>query len=220
MKSTRRIGIVVALAAEAATLPDAVDGSFVVVQTGMGAERAYRGARQLIRARVSGLVSWGTAVGLTPTLVTGALVVPEMVTDLDGRCFVPDPGLQGRMTPRTPPGGRLTEAAAPLCTLEQKLRFAKQHKAIAADMESAAIAKAAKAANLPFAVVRVVVDDLHSEVPPWVIRAVSPHGRARVPAFTRGLLCAPAGDLAHLWRLGRRMRRALDVLRRQGLELQ
>jgi adenosylhomocysteine nucleosidase len=166
------------------------------------------------------LVSWGTAVGLTPELQTGDLVVPAEVGDQQGRRFVPDPALQERVTPGVRPTGRLAEAAAPLCTLEQKLRFAKQHGAVAADMETAAVAKAAKAANLPFAVVRVVVDDLHSEIPPWVIRAVSPRGRARVSAFTRGLLAAPPGDLAHLWRLNRRMRTALETLRRQGKALQ
>ena len=208
-----------ALAAEAATLPDAVTGPFIVVETGMGAERAYRGARELIRARVGGLVSWGTAVGLTPGLETGALVVPAEVRDHQGRRYTPDAALQGRVTPGVRPTGVLAEAVAPLCTLEQKLRYAKQHGAVAADMETAAIAKAAKAANLPFAVVRAVVDDLQSEIPPWVIRAVTPRGRARVSAFTRGLLASPPGDLAHLWRLNRRMRTALEALRRQSAAL-
>lgn len=220
MNRKRRIGIVAALSAEAATLPDTVTGPFVVVRTGMGAERAYRGARALIRAGVGGLVSWGTAVGLSETLQTGDLVVPAEVSDHQSRRYRPDPGLQGRLTPDVPPRGVLAEACAPLCTLEQKLRFAKRHGALAADMETAAVAKAARAAQLPFAVVRVVVDDLHSEIPPWVIHAVAPDGKARISAFTRGLLAAPPGDLAHLWRLSRRMRVALQTLRARGAALQ
>jgi len=216
----RRIGIIVALAVEAETLPAPVTERYVVVKTGMGAERAYRGARELIRARVGGLVSWGTAVALSPALNTGDLVVPEAVCDQEGRRYEPDTELQARITPQIRPSGLLGEASTPLCTLEQKLRFTKLHGAVAADMETAAIAKAARAAGIPFAVVRVVVDDLSSEIPPWVLRAIHPDGRARVPALTRGLLLSPPGDLAHLWRLGRRLRTALETLRRQGAELQ
>jgi adenosylhomocysteine nucleosidase len=100
---------------------------------------------------------------------------------------------------------------------DDKSALAVSSGAIAVDMESAAIARVATEAGLPFVVLRVVADDAADALPDKVESLVTDDGRTRL----RGLLnfvLAPA-EFARLIRLAQRSQRARKVLQRVAVQL-
>ncbi len=96
-----------------------------------------------------------------------------------------------------------------------KASLAGQDGAVAADMESHAVATAAAAAGLPFIIVRTIADPHERTVPAWAMKAIGADGKLRPGAVAWGVLSHP-GDLANLIALGGDERRALATLRRVG----
>jgi adenosylhomocysteine nucleosidase len=223
------IGIVSALEAEAGTLGPAArhgaelrqlaDGALLAV-SGIGWTAAAAAARRLALAGAGGLVSFGLAGGLDPTLICGAVLLPEEVVAGDGM----EPGgavlpvsreWRQRLRAALPDscivcGGRLLTSRRPIAQPRAKTNAWRHAGAVAVDMESAAIAQVAEQARLPFIVLRVIVDTAADELPAAVL-AASLGGRLRVGRLIGGLLRAP-GDLGALIRLSARYRIARRVL--------
>jgi adenosylhomocysteine nucleosidase len=223
------IGIVSALAAEASALGPAArhgaelrelaDGALLAV-SGMGKGAAAAAARRLVLAGVGGLASFGMAGGLDPTLICGAVLLPEEVADWD------DAGTESagsstsrewrqRLRAALPNsciacGGKLLTSAQPIGHPAAKAGAWRRSRAAAVDMESAAIAQVAGQAGLPFIALRVIVDTAADELPAAVIDASS-GGRLHVGRFIGGLLRAPGGVGAVI-RLSARYRIARRVL--------
>ncbi len=224
------IGIVSALAAEARTLGPAArhgaelrqlaDGALLAV-SGIGESAAAAAARRLVLAGATALASFGMAGGLDPTLVCGAVLLPEEVAVCDGA----DAGGAGaaatsgewrqRLRAALPAscivcGGKLLSSGRPIGRRDAKAAAWSSWRAAAVDMESAAIARVAGQAGLPFVALRVIVDTANDELPAAVI-AASGGGQLRIGALIAGLLRAP-GDVGALIRLSVRYRIALRVL--------
>jgi len=110
--------------------------------------------------------------------------------------------LDGKASP-----GPLAETRRMLRTPRAKQALEAATGAVAADMESAAVARIAAQAGVPFAAVRIVADDAGLGLPPAIAAATTPDGdvsKARLLLYTLG---HPA-SLAPLIRLGLRFRRA------------
>jgi adenosylhomocysteine nucleosidase len=225
------IGIVSALAAEASALGPAArhgaelrqlaDGALLAV-SGIGRSAAAGAARRLVLAGASALASFGMAGGLDPTLICGAVLLPEEVIAGDGsgsgnadtvlptsrewrqrlRAALPDSAIAC--------GGRLLTSGRPIGQPSAKADAWRRTGAVAVDMESVAIAQVAEQARLPFMVLRVIVDTAADELPGAVL-AASVGGRLRVGRMLGGLLCAPA-EVGALIRLSARYRIANRVL--------
>jgi adenosylhomocysteine nucleosidase len=219
------IGIVSALAAEARTLGPAArqgaelrrltDGALLAV-SGMGEAAAAAAARRLVLAGVTALVSFGMAGGLDPTLVCGVVLLPEEIVARDGaavsttaadwcqrlRAALPAACIAG--------GGKLFTSDRPVASREAKAAAWRDTRAAAVDMESAAIARVARQAGLPFIALRVIVDTASDQLPAAVI-AASGGGQLRLGRLFAALLRAP-GDAAGLIRLSARYRIAMRVL--------
>jgi len=73
----------------------------------------------------------------------------------------------------------------------EKLGLFTKTRAFAADMESHGVARAASEAEVPFGVVRVVIDPSNREVPSAMIRSVRPDGSTSIGAFLAGLALNP-----------------------------
>ncbi len=84
--------------------------------------------------------------------------------------------------------------------------------ALAADMESHAVAEVASAAGKPFIIVRAISDAADQALPVAATRFLGPDGQIR-PRALIGIIARP-WELARLIRLGLQTRRALGVLRR------
>jgi adenosylhomocysteine nucleosidase len=190
-----------------------------VACAGARTARAAELARRLAAQGVEGLVSFGVAGGLDPTLEPGRMLLPSRVM-LDAAVAIEtDPGLRRSLLELARSGG-LSPVEAPLAGSDRAVasRAAKRalHEAsgaAAVDMESHAVAEAAREAGLPFVAIRVVVDDAGCALPSAVLGAITPDGHSR-GGLVAARLCLRPWEVASVRRLGEQMRRALAELER------
>lgn len=225
------LGIAVALPAEARPLrrcyadllrPQAGGAGILLEVTGMGAAQARAGARRLVGAGAAALLSWGTAAGLAPGVRPGAIALPEVVIDGDGRRFQADAAWHQRMLTLLGPGA--APIIAPLAVSPVLLRGPDEKQALhqrtgagCADMESGAVAEVAREAGIPFLSLRAVLDPAAGVLPGCVIRAADSEGRIP-PARLAAWIAARPGDWVQLVLLARwfgEARRALVRVARQ-----
>ncbi len=217
-------GIAVALAAELRSLTTQVilpgscarlPGGALVALSGVGPERARRTAVQLLEAGATALVSWGVAAGLDPTLGAGSLLLPEVVIGVDGATYPVTTSWHAELRRRVPARtavhtGPLVETNGVLETAREKRALFEQHGAVAADMESAGLARGAAARGVPFVVVRVVADRARTRIPAWAPALIDGAGKLRMSRAIGAVLVHP-GDwpalviLARQFRIARRM---------------
>lgn len=177
------IGVVCALRSEArclgrtfgtdAPLKSLADGTLVAV-TGMGAVRATAGAQALCTAGAQALLSFGMAGGLDPALRAGAIVLPAEVITLQGAAFATAAPWRAQLEQAVGRSvgvscGRLLTSEAPVVSPAAKAALLRECGAVAVDMESAAVARVAGAAALPFMAVRAVIDAAAASVPQAVL---------------------------------------------------
>jgi adenosylhomocysteine nucleosidase len=147
---------------------------------------------QAISTDTKGLISFGIAGGLSPSLRAGDCVIASKVISHVGN-YEPDADWHERMIARLP-----FAVSAPVMGLN-RIVTAKAHKAElfessgahAADMESHLIGETARAHGLPFAVLRAISDPAASELPALVKVAVTPEGHVSIPAVLGSLLRDP-----------------------------
>jgi adenosylhomocysteine nucleosidase len=220
-----RPGILAATPAEARTLKKGAIQTgcviylprFLLIVSGMGPGRAANAAESLAEAGAQGLVSWGTAAALIPGLSPGTLVFPEKILSSAGSVFTPDPGwqeaLRRRLAGVASAEGILAETPAVLARGEEKSALFRTTGAIAADMESAAVARVARERKMPFLAVRVIMDEGKSDISGGILQAIDEFGRLRLPGLLK-LLAGNPGELAAVVRMGRAFHAARRTLMR------
>lgn len=221
----KRIGIVTALAAEAACLirtspvpdfPVDLDENFSVILCGSGPERARRGAQHLMDSGVGGLISFGVAGGLTAALKSGDLILAESVVAGGARYF-PDRTWRDRVlhrlggAPMPVHGGALASTTSMVASAAEKSALHRATGAIAVDMESTTVLEAAARNGIPALAVRTVLDPAGLGIPGPVLRHSDAYGRLRPAVFFLDL-CGRPSDLPDLFRLFRHYRAALKTL--------
>ncbi|CAL1239335.1 phosphorylase [Candidatus Methylocalor cossyra] len=193
------------------------DGHWLAV-SGAGPELAQSAARRLLAEGVTALVSWGCAAALAPTLRPGQVVIPERVLGADGSPWaVHGPWrdrLRDALAARLPVvSGGLLESVAIIAEPSHKQALYAQSGCLVLDMESAAVARVAAAAGVPFLALRAVADSAAMALPPAVVRALDRRGTVRPGAFLGQLLRHP-GQLLPVLQLGLAFSAANTSLRR------
>lgn len=224
-------GVVAALGAEARTLGSlsrrsdgllsARDGTLVAV-SGMGCLAAAAAARALVDSGATGLVSWGMAGGLDPSLPAGTICLPSVIVSRDGATFPTADKWRHRVREsialgRTVVGGRLLTSTVAIGDVAGKSAAFRDTGAAAVDMESLAVAEVAVAHDVPFLSVRAIVDTASDELPRAVMDAGS-EGSVRISRLVLGVFRSPP-QILPLLRLARRYRsatRALAAVARTG----
>jgi adenosylhomocysteine nucleosidase len=214
------IGILTGLRSEARCVPPAARR--LIVSTGGDPERARHAARAFVEQGASGLLSFGIAAGLGPEARPGDLLLPETVVLSGGAELAADPAWRARLKAKLLRSGPIVHPGA-LAGVDRLLLLAKEKRrlreatgAVAADMESHAIAEAARQAGRPFVVLRAVADPAGQALPQAAGQALGLDGRVRPLAVARGLLRRPH-DLPALLALWRQSARAHAALRRATL---
>ena len=151
------------------------------------AEGAASAAQRLIAQGARGLLSFGVAGGLDPTLRPGTIIVPDVVLSLDGH-WPTEPRLAaglGRI------GGALFSGGEVLATSAAKRALFERTGAAAVDLESAAVAEAAARHALPFAALRVICDPASRSLPLAALSALDGQGRIGAGRVLSALLARP-----------------------------
>ena len=215
-----RLGLVVALAAEAKALgvatlcPESAQDygrDDLLVVSGMGADAARRAGQTLLTAGAEALVSVGTAGALQPDLQPGDLCIPEQIL-WQSQNFPTAPVLVESFQRRFPTAraGALLSLPQVLSDPQEKAKYAEQ--ALAVDMESGVLAALAAQQGVPVLALRVVIDTHDTRLPDAVRYGVDAYGRPQPLRFLRYLLRRPQ-DLPQLLRLGQQMQKAQATLR-------
>jgi adenosylhomocysteine nucleosidase len=215
------VGIVIALHREAQMFARAVsedggvtriDDRLLVCVSGVGAARADAAARRLLANGATALLSWGVSGALVSGLRTGTLLLPHTIVDAGGASL--SVGAQWRHCLDDVPSAdarQIAETTSILSTPEQKSALARSHHAVAADMESAAVARAAQQARVPFLAVRAVCDDCAMSVPVWLLSCADARGRIDLAKLCKQLVRHPR-DGIDVSRLVRGFNAALAAL--------
>jgi adenosylhomocysteine nucleosidase len=196
--------------------PVPIGGGALLAVTGVGDARATAGTRALIDRGAGAVVSFGFAAGLRPGLAAGTLLVPRRVLGRDGTAHLVDDALGAALRACLPAlrahsEGDLVETTSALHAAADKAALHRACGAIAADMESAAIARVAAAARVPFAVLRAVVDPAGRDIPRCARNALADDGRVRIAPVCVGLLRRP-WEIRSLAGLARDFAAARDAL--------
>ena len=197
-------GFVVGLAAEARL----VRSLGARVATGGGTPTGAAAAAESLAPHVSALISFGLAGGLDPALVPGALLVPATVLADDG-AWPTDPALCAWLGGATP--GALFGDGAILDTAAAKAALHARTGAVAVDLESAAVARAAARHGLPFAALRAICDPASRTLPRAALIALDTQGRIGPWRVAAAVMARP-WDIPALIALGADAARARHAL--------
>jgi hopanoid-associated phosphorylase len=166
---------------------------------------------------IRGVVSFGIAGGLDPTLKSGDVVVATEVLAGDAR-WLAGLTLSDELLASFPLGGRRVIRAG-LAGVEQviaaragKAALRSETGAAAVDMESHIAAAYAAETGLPFAALRVISDPATRALPPLAMAAIKPNGDIDLGKVLRGLARNPF-TLRALVSTGIDFNRALRSLR-------
>lgn len=205
-----KLGIIAALPFEAAcftrnkihpgTYQVFAENSYVFY-AGMGPDNAERAAEKLVELDVDALVSWGVAASLDPELVSGDIMLPMEVLDVDGALYQVNQDWHTALTNKLKhrcvySGGRLVSTHDVQHSVQQKSAIHHATQAIVLDMESAAVAKVALKANKPFVVIRSIFDTVAMHIPASSTNATDEYGQTSIKKLIIGLLKNPA-ELLH-----------------------
>lgn len=166
---------------------------------------------------VRGIVSFGVAGGLCPTLRPGDIVIASEVVSRQGRR--PASGAFSAELADSLNAGRRRILEGGLAGVDEVVRnrndkaaLRKATAAVAVDMESHIAADYAAAINLPFAALRVVSDPAHRNLPELVVDALTHNGEIDTWKILRGIARRPHAIPA-LMQTARDFNQALAALR-------
>ena len=177
---------------------------------GMGAENSFRAARNLLeRFAPRALVTLGFAGGLEESLNPGNVIVADRVLDQETRerfeCDADLWPLEGVQR------GGLLSVTKVITSVAEKRRLAREWGAVAVDMESAGVARAAAEAGLPFCAIKSITDSAGQSIPIDFARCRSEHkGLSWLKVVGEGIR-TPHG-IRDLWMLARGARIAARSL--------
>jgi adenosylhomocysteine nucleosidase len=219
------VGLVVALKAEARSLiktavaPETcvrLSDSTLLRLAGMGPERARNAAKSLINAGATALVSWGCAGALQVSILPGTLVLPEKILASDQTSLPVDQPWRERLLQCLQPHvdittGTLIESLSVVNGPPEKTALFERSGALVVDMESAAIACVAAAAERPFLAVRAVSDSATMTLP--FLNATDAFGRVHLFRLLTDLIRRPH-LLPNVIRVGLAFRAAQNTLKK------
>ena len=235
------VGFVTALAWEQQLLRRSLPAHCLVELSGMGATAAAAAAQRLLQRGAGLLVSSGCCAGLDARLRCGDIVLADQICNESDQtvccggdhlaivrrhlaamfCPLQEPSISPDQGQHAGPDkaasnhyavGKLVSVSTPIFDTAGKQHLAAQHVALAADMESFAVAQVALAAGAPFLALRVVLDDCRQSLPPSLTASCNTYGQARPVPLLQACLRRPT-MLRELAMLARSRNHAVRSLR-------
>jgi adenosylhomocysteine nucleosidase len=189
--------------------------SVVVAETGAGLKASARAAEDVIAMhRPAWIVSAGFAAALRPELRRGHLVMADHVSDPQGNSlevgFRIEPQVIAKM--RHLHVGRLLTVPQPLRTPQARRELGERSGALAADMETLAVAQVCSRLKTRFLSVRVISDELEDRVPVEVERMIAKTSWAEKLGTVTGALLKRPSSVKDWWQLQQQALQASDRL--------
>jgi hypothetical protein len=177
-------------------------------------------AQSLLQKGADVLVSFGLSGALDPALKTGDILIPDHVVLPTGEVHHCNAALVEKLRTCFPLAlrGPLLASSDIIFTPGAKRQEQERTMAIAADMESAAVAATASIHGVPFCVFRVVADTAADTLPPAAQVGLRQDGTTAYGRVFRAILRDP-GQIASLMRLGLASRSAMQVLRNSACDI-
>jgi hopanoid-associated phosphorylase len=168
----------------------------------------------LVRRGARGIVSFGTAGGISPALKPGDVVVASAVVTAKARFETHSPWSKSMLNANShahymPVFG----VEAPVLSVLEKEALWSATGVAAIDVESRAAAEVAAHYGLPFAVLRVIIDPAHRAIPLSALAGVREDGTVNAFSVFRSLLRRPE-DIGGIFRLAGDSRKANRALLR------
>jgi adenosylhomocysteine nucleosidase len=175
----------------------AISPRTLVALSGIGADRAEDAAALLIGQGATALMAWGYAAALDDGLKAGSLLLPERVIGASGESYAVDADWHHRLylaaAFKVPVRiAALVQSEAVVKTAAAKRALLARTGAVAADMESAAHARAAARHGLPFVAVRSIIDTASTDIPETLLQALDVDGGLNAAKLLRSAGRAPA----------------------------
>lgn len=201
-----KTGVISALRAEAACLtgkaftagsPLGIQDPLLLVLSGMGKERVAAAIDALLAENAAALVSFGTAAAIAPGLKPGDLVIPGKIQLAGGQTVDINCPWRDRVLshlqecPLTVQQGTLLHVDKPVNETTDKQRLHQQSGAIALDMESGLVVTAAQEKKRATLVLRVIIDDVDTRLPPAVITSTDEFGDIMIKPLLWNILKNP-----------------------------
>jgi adenosylhomocysteine nucleosidase len=206
---------------------DAIEGAFSpraqFFAAGGGPERAAEAARRMARDGAELLVSIGLAGGLDPALRTGDLVIASTLVTPGEIAYRAETQPEWREKLAEAMRGELRCVIAPIVgsdtaivSAQAKAELFRATQAVAVDMESHGVARAAAEMGVPFIALRVIADEAHRAIPWSAMAGMAPDGSVR-PAAVIFRLLLRLWEVPALIRLARDSKQAHAALGRVAL---
>jgi hopanoid-associated phosphorylase len=160
------------------------------------------------------LVSFGIAGGLKPGLKAGDIILSTEVIDEDRSWFSSESlrlQISDLALELSAFEGPVLGAQMVVATKADKQRAWQQTGAIAVDLESVVVARAAAALGIPFIVLRAIADPATRELPPAALVPLDGDGRPAIAQVLASVMRRPQ-QLPTLFGVAREARQALAAL--------
>jgi len=202
------LGIVTGLGYEAAIAEEAIrsatappgDDRITATCHGPGQARARSAAEALVDIGANALLSFGVAGGCNPDLPSGTVILATGIRDISsgggGDILYTNRGWQRRIKSLLLGNVLLEDAllasvSTPITDSTSKRQLFHDLGVAAVDMESAAAARVAIDAGIPFMALRVIVDTADTTLPAAALAGMSPDGTVRTGPIVQAILRRP-----------------------------
>ena len=215
-----RLGIITGMKAEADLLSAAARGGPeqsrpLIAVAGGNAGRAEDAARGFAAAGVRGLVSFGIAGGLDPRLMSGDIILADIVLPPGGEGIATHKAWRAAFASAFAAAsvveGSICGSDRAISTPREKANLFARTGAVAVDMESYGVGRAAREAGLSLLVVRAIADSASRTIPNAAIAGLGEDG-GRKPFAVIGKLLRHPTQLVHLIGVARDSKVALRRL--------
>lgn len=221
----KKVGIIAALPAEAKCLynkklnitsPVEIQKDIFLCLSGIGYNSASNAAKKLLDFKVDGLVSWGVAGAIEPSLNSSDLILANAIIGHD-KTYPASTEWKNKLSNNSQNSygkvlsGDIASSKEICASVADKNNLLNKTGALAVDMESVAIAEVANNSNLDFLVIRSIADQAEASIPEAVLKHTDNLGNPELLKFVLSCILKP-GQIRDIAILAKSYSSALKTL--------